>query len=232
MVFKCSITAERTITKMYDYNLDWKYAAAPDKYPRPQPCGYLIGLQVDGTTKLAPDVITPAAYTGDPRYPGIGIAYEPATKQMRTCGIIQSLHWNGSTEAPIRMSYFVSEANQHQLHNVLRNTIQIKVTELKFWVVGYEYPSQSGKPGTWYEAAYPIGAADEAAGVLYGPINRTGGELDFKVSEIATPVDPTGAKMFECTMSVLPEENTIFGLHQATSPNDRRTYIWGRKVGH
>ncbi|WP_157514072.1 hypothetical protein [Nocardia concava] len=217
---------------MYDYSLDWKYAAAPDKHPRPQPCGYLIGLHVDATTKLAPDVLTPATYPDTPQYPGIGIAYEPATKQMRTCGIIESLHWDGDPQAPIQMSYYVSEANQHQLHNVLRNANQVAVSELRFWVIGYEYPAQSGKPGTWYEAAYPIGAPAGIPGALHGRINRTSGKLDFTVSEIASPVHPTGAKMYQCTMSVLPAADTVFTLYQATSPYDKKTYNWGGKIRH
>ncbi|MFE3054628.1 hypothetical protein [Nocardia sp. NPDC059239] len=69
---------------MYDYTLDWKYAAAPDNHPRPQPCGYLIGLRVDAATARAQGVITPAAFTGVPQYPGIGTALDPVTNRMRT----------------------------------------------------------------------------------------------------------------------------------------------------
>ncbi|MEC3956426.1 hypothetical protein VMT65_25560 [Nocardia sp. CDC153] len=211
---------------MYDYHLDWKYAAAPDKHPRPQTSGYLIGLIAD-TTTLSPDVSTPATFTGVPNYPGIGKALNPATKTMHTCGLIENLDWDGEATAPLHMGFYVSERNQQSLQNAVQRGNLLTITDLKFWVVGYEFPAQSGKPGTWYEVAYPIGAASEPSGSVHGRINRTGANLDIRISDVATPVDPTGQKMFACEMSVVPAVNVTFTLFQATSPTNKQVYTWG-----
>ncbi|MFE3187717.1 hypothetical protein ACFXHA_01835 [Nocardia sp. NPDC059240] len=216
---------------MYDYHLDWKYAAAPDKRPRPQPCGYLVGLQADSTT-LSPDLTTPATFTGTPQYPGIGKAYDPANQQMHVCGLIEGLRWDGGLESPMQVSFFVSDTSQMMLQSELLRGRPITILDFKFWIVGYEYPAQSGKPGVWYEVAYPIGPTGRGApGSVHGPITSTGATLDFEVSDIPTPIEPTGVKMFACTMRMAPEPNQSFTLFQATSPTNKQVLPWGIHVG-
>ncbi|WP_460724513.1 hypothetical protein [Nocardia heshunensis] len=217
---------------MYEYQLDWKYAAAPDKRPRPQPCGYLVALQVDANTKLSPDLTFPATYVGNPQYPGIGKAYDPANQQMHVCGIIESLRWDGGLESPMQASFYVSQHSQQQLEDVLHRTRELTIEDFKFWIVGYEYPSQSGKPGVWYEAAYPIGPTGRGIpGSVRGPITSRGATFDFTVSDIPSPIEPTGVKVFECTMRMAPARDESFTLFKADSPTDKQVQPWGVHVG-
>ncbi|MGW4243419.1 hypothetical protein [Nocardia sp. NPDC004722] len=217
---------------MYDYKLDWRYGAAPEKHALPQPCGYLVALSADATTTLTPDITTTATFTGTPQYPGIGKAYDPANQKMHVCGIMEGVHWDGGLEDPMQLSFFVSTPSQQKLQSALKRGNLMTMQDVRFWVVGYEYPTRSDKPGVWFEAAYPIGPTGKGIpGSLRGRITHTDANLDFTVSDIPTPADPTGVPVFACTLRMAPAMAESFELFQADSPTDKKVMPWGLHVG-
>ncbi|MEU8895737.1 hypothetical protein [Nocardia sp. NPDC048505] len=209
---------------MYEYSLDWQYAADPTAYRAPQPCGYLIALALNADTKLHPDVVTAMTFDGKASYPGLGAAYDPVRKVVQSCGLIESLHWSGGPSEPIHLTFFTSRQNAQ----VLQAGIPLRtdeVSEFKFWVADYV------GPGGWFESAYPMGTwPSGTGGALRGTLSKSGTSWAIDVQSAGTRMRGAKVEMFACSMSIDPGSDGIYTLFRATSAADKRVLPWGIKV--
>ncbi|WP_146251237.1 hypothetical protein [Nocardia tenerifensis] len=212
---------------MYEYSLDWQFAAAPDRHRQQSPCGYLLALRLGATTALIPDITSPAVFDqACGSYPGLGPAYDAGTQRMVTCGFLERLGWSGATSDPLRLTCQVSAQNQRILQAAMPMASD-EVAELKFWLIDYA-TSTPETPGGWYEAAYPMGRWPTGTeGFLKGRLAWSGSAWAFQVSDEGTAVEGTKTRMFACDMSIEPAVDAIFTLFGAKTKDDKIVRPWG-----
>jgi hypothetical protein len=209
----------------YNFAIDRAYAFAPDPNT-PKRVGYITKLKMLGLTgPAAPDLIVSVPFSGQPAYPGIALRQPASANPSRTSnvvGVLENLEWNGGVGDPLRMDFWISQANATAIKAAQQSTLATtKVDTLAWWVADYDQEVKK-----WFEQSFPITGAEIAG--LIGP------EENPQLNVDTNPVLATGgidANVYRVTISVVPNANMPYELHFANSSTNSAVKQWGIVVG-
>ncbi len=184
----------------------------PNEYKR---VGYVTLFQGMGSS-FRPDLRVASPYKG---YPTIAGAPPSTGNTVQVVGVIEKFEWNGGTNDPIKITFYVSQANATQMKALTQLALKsTKVDQLGWWIADYDPEAKK-----WYEKAYPQGTP-AVSGLVTGKENP-----DLNVD--LTPVPLNNATLYRVILSVAPAASMQYALSFATSATTRVSKPWGLTVG-
>jgi len=193
-------------------NLQGGFVLEPNRY---DPVGYVTSLKVFGVT-LNSDLGVHLPLSPVHEFTNViqPIGSLPAANVV---GVIKTWSWNGGTNDPLTIDFFVSEATAETLKLFQQNgTTNLVVGSLGWWIGKYDQEIKK-----WFEGAYPQ-SSPTVAGIL--PATSS---LAVNLTPVPLDANPN-VNVYEVSITVAPTPHQTYGLlfaSSATGPQQVKT--WG-----
>lgn len=193
-----------------DFECDWRFGF--NLNPRSKgTVGYLLAWSGCGGLSLQKDVEVwnPFDAAGQTVVRGATI---------KTIGLLESFHFAGGDDDPIRLSVYVSKGTAADVRAKLARPLQNTKLQLTWYIVSYD----DEKKG-WYEAALV-----RDTGKVEASVDTSNGELQMYVANEGTRISDTlDLKVYKLEFQIVPAANKTSLIEFATGPSQRLVKKWG-----
>jgi hypothetical protein len=178
------------------------------------PIGFTQDLSV-----IVPSNVTPGAKPSGFTYTTETVGGKPV-RVAQVVGVIERLEWNGGVADPLRLEYYVSQANAQRVKLAQQGAPPVKVAGLAWWIADFDQEAK-----VWFEQAFPIN----------GPVTGTiAGKSHLELGVDLNPVpvkDGIDGRGYKVALSVVPAANKRYSLFFAKAVKKPMTRPWGVVAG-
>lgn len=196
-------------TNSLDYECDWRLGFNFNPSTKGT-IGYLTFWSGCGGLGLSKDV---EVYN-----PFSGVGQTIATGATIKCvGILESFHFTGDSDAPIRMVAYVSKETAANVRAKLAAPVCVTSVQVAWYIVSYDNDRKQ-----WFEAAF---VKDNARAQSF--IDVEDGVLQLFIDSKPSLVDERlDINVYRLEFQILPSEDTSTLLEFATGPTQRLVKEW------
>lgn len=134
-------------------------------------------------------------------------------------GVLHEFGFEGESDAPIRISAYVSKATAANIRNRLASPITSTAVQVAWYILSYDDERKQ-----WFEAAFIKGGAKATAN-----LDVVDGVLQWTVDSQATRLnDQLDIPIYRTEFQVVPAEGSASTLEFAAGPTQRLVKSWAR----